>query len=270
MPVWRNSYSRLAGKHCGEMTKQEASPIEVRPTTRLRFSTRRRVLCRTVLWVCVLPLGVYCYAQIGFGSLRNMSAYLRGDLVLAEFNILDLGRVEPGKDYTAAFIVRNVSAGSVNVLGARTCCGCSLLSHLPLTVEPNEQVEVVFLFQVAASQPTGPVKREILLLLDKGGGHGPILAIEAEVVDLTEFSSGVAATTAYAQGFLVAPTLFVSVPFSLTKESCHANFGTSCDGRGLSKPSVGSGRVRPPRREVARRGATVALHGHIQLRHVPL
>ena len=149
----------------------------------LWLTTTRRVLSELLCWLCVSTLLVYAYARIGFGSVSNLSAYLRGHVLVTDRRVVDLSLVEPGRNYRAAFVVRDISSGAVVILGARVCCGCSLLSELPRRVRPNEDTTLEFTFHVPTEQPAGQIKHQVLLLIDKAGGYGPVLTMLARVGD---------------------------------------------------------------------------------------
>ncbi len=125
---------------------------------------------------------------LAFGSLRNMSAYFRGSFIVAEPDVCEVGPVELDKEYTAKFTLRNITSEPVVVLGAQTCCGCRLRSSMPHTINPNGSSEIEFTVKIGASQSIRAFTRRFLLLIDKGGGFGPMLTIHVNVVEASRVS----------------------------------------------------------------------------------
>lgn len=164
--------------------------IGLRPSGGCRLESRSvRRAFHVLLWTCAFLLLVCGYAWLAFGSLRNMSAYLAGDCIVTEPSILDLGQVELGHEYTADFVVRNVSSDSVMVLGAKSCCGCGVLSGLPVTLQAHQETTVSLWLRIPSKQPETPLAWRALLLTDKGGGRGPMLTVHAEAPKQTTISN---------------------------------------------------------------------------------
>lgn len=75
--------------------------------------------------------GFAAWSTICYGSIANGIAYLGGRTLLLDRTVIDLGVVSPGSHHVAKLIVRNLDASTVQLIGSRSSCTCTVLSGLP-------------------------------------------------------------------------------------------------------------------------------------------
>jgi hypothetical protein len=71
-----------------------------------------------------------------FGSPRVALACARGDRVVVEPSLLNLGECGAGESRRLTYRIHNLSARPLGVMGGTTTCTCVATSGLPLVIEP--------------------------------------------------------------------------------------------------------------------------------------
>ena len=77
-----------------------------------------------------------------FGSVGNGLAYLRGERLVVDGPVQDLGEVQPGQLYPLQFRFWNLSSRPVRLVGFQSSCGCTTPSRLPLVIAPSSSEDL--------------------------------------------------------------------------------------------------------------------------------
>jgi len=101
-----------------------------------RVSSHTRWLRNTFIVGVVLVIAGAAFAQSRFRSLPEAFQWLRGETVLIEPTVIDLGDVEPGTRKELEVSLRNIGMKPVTVHGGIPGCACTTLfsSEFPLSI----------------------------------------------------------------------------------------------------------------------------------------
>lgn len=109
-----------------------------------------------------------------FGSVHNLLAFLRGEVLAFDPPLLDVGTVEWGTPVEGKVRVRNLTHKLIRIQGAAADCSCfSVRSSLPLDVPPYGSVELDVAGRARetnSNDDNGPMEHSLYLYLDT---HSP-------------------------------------------------------------------------------------------------
>ncbi len=113
--------------------------------------------------------GLTAIALIGgtfaFGSSEAALAHLRGDGLVIEPTVLDLGSVEKGQVVKTTITVKNWTNRRVRLVGGTSDCSCLATLGLPADIEPGAQMSIPIVVVVKAMN-SGELSRWALLWVD--------------------------------------------------------------------------------------------------------
>lgn len=89
--------------------------------------------------------------------------FLKQEIVVQP-RIVSLGDVRPGQTYLAAFLFRNQTHATLQLLGAQSDCNCVAVSGFPRTIMAGVTQRLVFEVHVPVDQPAGFFERRIRIL----------------------------------------------------------------------------------------------------------
>lgn len=72
-----------------------------------------------------------------FDGMRNLQAYLRGELVVVYPTKIDFGGIAPGGRATCSVLMTNVTSQTARILGANTTCDFRVDEALPFEIPPH-------------------------------------------------------------------------------------------------------------------------------------
>jgi len=78
------------------------------------------------------------YAVVRFGSLRSALAFARGERLVVEGGVRDLGDLPLGSEHEVRVTIRNLGRSSIRILGAKSSCSCMAAADKPRGVPPGE------------------------------------------------------------------------------------------------------------------------------------
>ena len=124
---------------CGQETEPNAQPARTSP--RWRSSSAWLLAC------CgggALPIvAVLAWGYWEFGSLANTLAYLNGERLLVDPEVISLGTAQRGEERDLHLTIRNRTGKDVEVLGAKSTCGCmGTAEEFPLSIADGSQREL--------------------------------------------------------------------------------------------------------------------------------
>lgn len=105
-------------------------------------------------------------AVLRFGSLASGVAYLRGQRIVVDGAIRNLGDVQAGDERIISFSLANVTGRSIRVLGSRLTCGCTESRGLPQRLSRTALETVELVFHPWEDQAGTNVEGRITLFLD--------------------------------------------------------------------------------------------------------
>ncbi len=99
----------------------------------------------------VLLVGLTGYGTARYGSPAAAIARLRGDVLLAEPDVLVLGATAPGRMLDGVVHISNLSDRPVRLVGGTSDCSCIATDSLPLTIPAGDTVAVPITLRVPAT-----------------------------------------------------------------------------------------------------------------------
>jgi hypothetical protein len=146
-------------------------------------SSRRQFIKRLggTLCLLVLMVGVFsAWATLRFGAIRAGIAYVAGEPVFVDRDVIDFSTMKEGEHYTASFSVRNLSSGNIRLIGSKSSCSCAVVEGIPTVIEPGETTMArVRLHPRVASKP---ISESIDLYTDNSEGRTIRIRIRGTVV----------------------------------------------------------------------------------------
>ena len=125
---------------------------------------KRILVAAVVAGVLVASLTAYGFWRRG--SLESAVAELRGEPVSVEPFIYDVGRCNQFDRKEITVRVVNRLSRPIRIVGQSPDCTCRMVSDVPMTIPPQDAVEVQFSAVVTANE--GIFSQEALLFLDTG------------------------------------------------------------------------------------------------------
>lgn len=120
---------------------------------------------------CLLTaLGVA--AKVGFGSPEAALAYLRGEPISVQPNLVDVGAGALGDARETTVQLVNRTDRPVRLIGGTSDASCSVTADLPLTIPANDSRSISL--KIGFGPGVGTFTREARLIADYGDGLGVV------------------------------------------------------------------------------------------------
>ncbi len=85
----------------------------------------------------LIPLALAAFGVVRYGSVRAAFAAMNGRAILVDAETKSFGVATEDETATVTFIVSNLSAKPIRLLGSYTSCSCTVPDALPVRIEPK-------------------------------------------------------------------------------------------------------------------------------------
>lgn len=121
-------------------------------------------------FVLALPIVLaLAYGTMRFGQPLAAIAQLRGQLLYIRESDRDLGPLEAHTTKIVSVSVLNMQSHPVEIVGAKSSCGCAKIEGLPKTIKPHSTDELTFVITPSDAEAGKEIRQSVLLLLDYPG-----------------------------------------------------------------------------------------------------
>lgn len=123
---------------------------------------RKTPMAATALMTLGMLLAFAAWSSSRFGSVSRGLAYVRGERLFVDETSKSLENLRPGEERRVTFRVTNLSGRSLQLIGARTSCGCTGVQGLPMSIPRLGTRPLVVRVKPAASSDLSKVSLELL------------------------------------------------------------------------------------------------------------
>ena len=161
---------------------QETEP-KVQPT---KPCSRRRGFSVWILACCggggFLIAAALAWGYWEFGSLANTLAYLNGERLLVDPGALSLGTGRRGEERVVHFAIRNRTGKEVEILGAKSTCGCmAMAEEFPFSIANGNQRELTI--HIGLTGKDSAFEKEIDFYTDDEAKPVIAVVVRGEITD---------------------------------------------------------------------------------------
>ncbi len=138
-----------------------------------------------VIVVNVVLLSSLGLARLYYGSFKNAVMNLRGEPLGVDSRSKSFANGHPGDTVIVPFYLTNHGAKSVEILGFRATCSCTVAEDVPFTIPPGSNKELRARIILSEHDVRAPVEVKMVLFTDIPNQHELALSIHGTVTTLS-------------------------------------------------------------------------------------
>ncbi len=136
----------------------------IAPAKRAHSRIRASVLARIAVCGCALVIVVVATQSKWTQDLLDR---LKGNVLVPRESVVEIAIPESAEVGNAAILLRNVTRSPVTIYRVQTCCGVSVNTRVPLTIEPACEGELLVTADRSAFSDRSPVRTIEVLVNDR-------------------------------------------------------------------------------------------------------